>query len=99
MIIVKDRGGLISPSVDVCKVVTTAEKYFRHFISGLDSDKLDISPSQHSFNRLRLMILSELYTQPLFENLDEHDKYHDILTEDLHSSQLIKTIVRNILHY
>ena len=43
------------------------------------------------------MILSELYTRPLFKELSQHDKYNDILTEDIHSSQLTKTIVKKYL--
>ena len=97
LIFVKDRGGLISPSADVCKILTVAEKYFRHFISGLSSDTLTISASGNSFNKLCLMILSELYTRPLFKELSQHDKYNDILTEDIHSSQLTKTIVKKYL--
>ena len=59
LIFIKDRGGLITSSADVCKVLTVTEKLFRYFISGVNPNEHKISSSKQIFNKLRLKILSQ----------------------------------------
>ena len=51
------------------------------------------------FNKLRHSIISELILQVgnLFPVLDEHDIDHEVLSEDLHSLQLVKIIIKKYL--
>ena len=82
----KDRIGLVTPSNDVCKIVEACEKFFRAATID-ENEKKKISSDKCLFNKLRNKIMSELVFEVgnLFPALDEHDKDHEVLNEDMHS--------------
>ena len=97
LIFIKDIGGLITSPADVFEVLTVAEKLFRRFISDVNRNEQKISSSKQSFNKVRLMVLPPWHGLSSFKQLNGHDREHEFWTEDLHSSQVIKTIVNKYL--
>jgi len=88
----KNRGGLLYPSISVFYIIHTAEKAFRLSVCGLDSSKL--SNVSNINNIIAVAVQRRLATVGLFPSLSTHDLEHDVLTEDMHSTQLCKQIMQ-----
>ena len=96
LIAIKDNGGLVYPSEDVVQVVRVCEKYFKLFVCG--EDMVKVNSSKNLRLKLTNTIINELrYTRPgkvLFECLLDHDLDYYQVTEDFHSTQVMKGIVQ-----
>ena len=86
----KDRGGLIVPSQSVMTIVFIAEKAFNASLVTGEIARVSKKSLVHVVN-------VALHEKNLFPTLQEHDFDHEILTEDLHSSQLCKKIIEKYL--
>ena len=95
---IKNRGGLFTPSEEVCRVIEVCDKFFRA-MSIASNGEQQISPDGFLFKKLCVSILSELIHQPgnLFSCLDLHDFDHEVLGEDMHSLQIVKMIIKKYL--
>lgn len=93
----KNRGGLVLPSNGVVKAVFVCERVFRAFVFGTDASKQQISSRQNIKVLMIHAINQQLSHECLFPELNEHDLEHEILTEDLHSSQLLKKIIEHFI--
>ena len=78
----KDRGGLVQPSASVLRIVLASESCIKSLIS---------NPSK--LNKYIIINSVNGSIQNPFPVLDAHDTDHEILSEDLHSTQLTKTII------
>jgi len=78
----KDRGGLVQPSSSVVRIVLASESCIKTVIS---------NPSKLNKNMIINSVNGSI--QNPFPELDLHDTDHEILSEDLHSTQLTKTII------
>ena len=74
------------------------EKFFWAACIGSKKEK-SINSDKSLFKKLCCLILSKLILKVgnLFPALDEHDIDHEILSEDLHSLQLVKAIIKKYL--
>ena len=93
----KNLGGLNIPSISVIKIIEKCEQIFRVFIIGLNSTMLTTSSRKNLKSLMVYKINQELACEKLFPELNEHDLDHEILTEDMHSSQLLKKIINKYL--
>ena len=89
----KDRGGLLRPSPGVLKIVRECEKVFRLCVCGLDSSKPKITSNRHINVVMATSVRRSLEGGNLFPTLNSHDTEHEILFEELHSTQLEKEII------
>ena len=89
----KNRGGLVLPSKHVVHIVNICERVFRVSVCGVDSKMQKVSSRKNLKFLMVHLINQELASKYLFPELNEHDVEHEMLTEDLHSSQLLKTII------
>ena len=89
----KNRGGLLFPSLQVVKIVNMCEKAFRVAVMGVNSGKHGISSKKNLRFLIIHLINQELARENFFPQLQDHMYDHEILTEDLHSSQLLKKII------
>ena len=64
---------------------------------GADPHNLKISSKKNLKTYLVHFINQKLANDALFTELNMHDLEHEILTEDMHSSQLFKKIVKKYL--
>ena len=94
----KNRGGLFLPSKDIYEIVHTSEKVFRVAVSGIDTNNPKISSRKNIKKILVNTINQHLANKGLFPMLQDHDIEHEILTEDLHSSQLTKKIIEKYVN-
>ena len=96
LIRVKDNGGLVYPSDDIVKILEVCDKYFNDRNNG-DG----ISASKNLRAKLQHSIVSELsITRPgnvLFSSLLEHDIETHTITEDFHSTQIMKATIASYL--
>ena len=98
LIALKDNGGLVYPSIDVVKIISLAERVFRQFVSGTDAENLNISSDKKLYLKLLTKTVYEATISGIFSELFPHDlQYACNLDEDLHSTQLCKTIAGNYL--
>ena len=89
----KNRGGLLFPSLHVIKIVNMCEKVFRVAVMGVNSGKQEISSKKNLRFLMVHLINQELAEECFFPELHDHINDHEILTEDMHSSQLLKKII------
>ena len=70
LIRIKNGGGLITPSKEVCRIIEVCEKFFRALTIASNGEQ-QIGPDGFLFRKLRVSILSELIHQPdnLFSSL------------------------------
>ncbi len=80
----KDRGGLVTPSASVIGVVRIAEKFVK--VALLKPRKINKKALAHS-------IFVESSSKRFFKDLDQHDIQNEAVVEDLHSTQIMKTII------
>ena len=95
LILFKDRGGLLWPSCGVLKIVRECEKAFRLCVCGLDCSKPQITSNRHIDVIMATSVRRSLEGENLFPTLNAHDTEHEILFEDLHSTQLGKLVTKN----
>ena len=88
----KNRGGLVIPSIDVVRILKKCEAFFRVYVSGCTGD-LQISCVKNIKGILANKIQRELFSDGLFRSLLNHDYENCFITEDLHSTQLTKKII------
>ena len=93
LISLKNRGGLILPSKGVFQILVKSEKAFRVAVCGVDSRRPVISARKNLKSIMVNIIYQQLASDVIFPELNKHDLEHEILTEDLHSTQLIKKII------
>lgn len=91
-----NRGGLIVPTKSVVQIVQTAEKAFDCLLLVL-SQRSQRYQESRLFNLLTASVNRHLSTVQLFESLIQHDIDHALIMEDLHSTQLQKSIVNRYL--
>ena len=98
LIAIKDNGGLVYPSDDIVKVLNVCEKYFLMYVRG-DGDQISASKNIHA--KLQNSIVSELsMTRPgkvLFSSLLQHDIDTHTISDDFHSTQIMKATVASYL--
>jgi hypothetical protein len=82
----KNGGGLVFPSPSVTNIVMKAEKILKIFLTCGNLPKLK---KENIINEIHRSIVQETF----FTELHDHDLDHEPLTEDLHSTQLVKKIV------
>lgn len=88
----QDRGGLLRPSAGVLRIVRECEKAFRLCVCGLDCSKPQITSNRHIDAIMAASVRRSLEGENLFPTLNSHDTEHEILFEDVHSTQLQKQI-------
>ena len=89
----KNHDGLFLPTKDVFEIVHTSEKVFQVAVCGIDTHNPVISSNKNIQAILVHTINQHLANKDLFSMLNNHDLEHETLTEDLHSSQLMKKII------
>ena len=84
----KDNGALVYPSHDVLRVLSIAENVFKQYcIKGL------MSPSCPGLrSKMKIRVMHELYDTAVFSCLHQHDIQNHCPLEDMHSTQITKTI-------
>ena len=89
----KQRGGLKVPSMTVVKLVTTCEKMFRVYVSGKEGDQFK------NHKNISLFLMSQISRMNHDVNFDLGD--HDLVTscqeEDIHSTQLKKSVCQKYI--
>ena len=80
----KDRGGLVTPSSSVVSVVKISERYIKVAL---------LNPRTINKRALANSIFMESSSQNLFRDLNQHDIQNEAVSEDLHSTQLMKKII------
>lgn len=98
LISLKNRGGLVLPSNGVTKIIFASERAFQVLIHETRSKKQKISSRRNLKTIMVHLINQELAEKSLFPELNEHDVDHEAITEDLHSSQLIKQIIEKYIN-
>ena len=93
----KNRGGLVLPAYAVVKIVSVCERVFRASVCGINANKQQISARKNIKVVMIHAINQQLAPECLFPELNEHDLEHEILTEDLHSSQLLRKIIEHFI--
>ena len=98
LIALKDNGGLVYPSDDIISIVKVCETYFKTYVRGYGKG---INVSRNLMAKLQLAIVSELsQTRPeniLFVEHLQIDIDTHALTEDLHSTQVMKAVIDRFL--
>jgi hypothetical protein len=96
----KNRGGLVVPSSSVVVIVRASEKAFRLIAcqSNLSGGPCQISSHSNLSKLLVVAINRSLTDADLFPSLGSHDMENaDIVSNDLHSTQLKKQIIDKYL--
>lgn len=93
----KNRGGLIFPSQPVVKIIQICENAFRIAVCGIDGKIPVISACMNLLTKLSTAVNRQLASLNVFCSLDEHDRDHEALSGDMHSTQLQKMIVNKYL--
>ena len=88
----KNRGGPLFPSLQVVEIVNMYEKLFELHLWGDFRKTWYIIKENLKFLIVHLMN-QELARESFFPQLHDHTHDHEILTEDLYSSQLLKKII------
>ena len=98
LIRIKDNGGLEYPSDDIIKILTVCEKYFNLYVRR-DGEGMSACKNLHA--KLQHSIILELsVTRPgfiLFSSLLQHDIDTHTVSEDFHSTQILKATVASFL--
>ena len=95
----KDRGGLVYPSTDIVEILSIAERVFKSFVIGADNRNPGISSSKHLRLKMTNIIMSELFHKDMFTELFYHDlDYHNDISEDFHSTQIQKDVIKEFLN-
>ena len=89
LIRLKNRAGLIFPSASVVKVIFVSERAFKVAACKTKSKQKAVSSNKNLKAIIVHLINQELTRENLFSELNEHEA----LTEDMHSSQLVKKII------
>ena len=98
LIALKDKGGLVYPSLGVVKILSIAERVFRQFVSRTDPENLSINSDKKLHLKLLTKTVYEATVSGIFGELFAHDmQYACNLDDDLHSTQLTKTIASKYL--
>ena len=99
LIALKDNGGLVYPSEDVMRILRVSENAFKAIVSGADGT--GINASKHLRQKITLTVIKELsITSPgkiLFESTLQHDVESHVPGQDLHSTQIMKAVVKAFL--
>ena len=81
----KDRGRLVHSSTDI--------------VVGVDNLNPDISYSKYLRLKMTNFIMSELSDKDVFTELFYHDlDYHNDISEDFHSTQIKKAVIKEFLN-
>lgn len=89
----KQRGGLKIPSKTVVKLVSVCEKMFRIYVSGKDGKNLQ---NRQKISHFLYCQVSRFCANIEFQ-LGQHDLETATLEDDLHSTQLKKTICQRYI--
>ena len=80
------------PSDDVVNVIKICENVFRLYVCGDDHKNPKITSDSGIKVRMIYVTNKKASERKLFSKLDKHDVDHEAVSEDLHSTQLIKMI-------
>ena len=92
LVALKDRGGLVYPSDGILKVVNMAERIFKQFVCGISPNEMKINNTRNLQAKLVNKVVAELSRSSIFSNLQRHDIDNFNITEDFHSTQIIKAV-------
>ena len=96
LISLKDNGGLIYPSEDVVAILIVCEKYFHCYVRGVEGNGINSSKKLHA-TLFRDIVRDLSTTRPdkiLFSSLLQHDLDTHCISEDFHSTQIMKAIIK-----
>jgi hypothetical protein len=99
LISLKDNGGLVYPSDDVVTILIVCEKYFHCHVRGVDGHGMNSSKKLQA-TLFRDIVRELSTTRPgkiLFTSLLQHDLDTHSMTEDYHSTQVMKAIIKSFL--
>ena len=96
LVSIKDNGPLIYPSEDVVSVLIVCARHFHYHVRGLDGKQ--INSSKRLYATVYRDVVRELsITRPgkiLFPSLLQHDFDTHIVSEDYHSTQIMKAAIK-----
>ena len=95
----KDRAGLVYPLTDIVKILSIAERIFKSFVVSANNLNPGISSSKYLRLKMTNFIMSELSNEDVFTELFYHDHdYHNDISEDFHSTQIKKAVIKEFLN-
>ena len=85
-------------SVEVVRIISITQRVFQQFVFGRDSHDFKINSDRRSHLKLLTKTVYEATISDIFTKVFAHDmQYACNLDDDLHSTQLVKTVAAKFL--